>query len=69
MHAKCLMFISRNFFVECCLFITQYICLFPGGRTADAIVSTALSKASSMVNARLKGKSSGGRSGGGSKVS
>lgn len=42
---------------------------YQGGRTADAIVSTALSKASSMVNARLKGKSSGGRSGGGSKQS
>lgn len=41
---------------------------YQGGRTANAIVDTALSKAKSMVNARLSGRggSSGGGSGGGS---
>lgn len=39
---------------------------FVGGRTADAIVDTALSKLKSLVQDRLRGKGgSSGRSGGG----
>lgn len=39
---------------------------YQGGRTADAIVNTAISKATSMVKDRLKGKSGSGGGGGGS---
>lgn len=47
----------------------QLMLVFIGGRTADAIVDTALSKLKSLVQDRLRGKGgSSGRGGGGGKV-
>ena len=44
----------------------ELMLVFIGGRTADAIVDTALSKLKSLVQDRLRGKGgSSGRSGGG----